>query len=277
MKIKPLNDLSLIEYIVSVKNPLDAFLVGGCVRDWYTGKKCYDIDITFSDYPLKIAEKISQKFSMEYEEFPSFMTVRLKSQSRRVDLATFRKEKYPKPASLPVVTKAKTIEEDLSRRDFTVNAIAVSANENDIFKVYDPYQGLKDIDKGIIRILHSESFKDDPTRIFRAIRFSVRFNWKIEEKTMKLLIESLDFVKLLSAQRIKNEIIKILSEEKCYKILKKIIELNVLKKDELFDFDSEIDNLKTLDERFKYIAQKNGREFFEKYEFERKIKRNLNL
>ncbi len=275
MKIKPLNNTDVIESVVAIKKSVKAYLVGGCVRDWYLKKKCFDIDITFSIYPQNIAEELAKKYSMKIESFKSFMTLRLISENLRIDLATFRKEKYPHPASLPVVEKAFSIEEDLLRRDFSVNAVAVSINESDMFEVRDPFNGIEDIKKGVIRVLHEKSFKDDPTRIFRAVRFSERFNWQIEGKTHKLLTDSVPYIKFLSKERIRNEIIKILSEKRCYSTLKKIIDLEILKKEELFEFDKSIDNLKTTEERFIYIAKRNGMSFFEKYAFERSIKNKL--
>lgn len=276
MKIIPQNDINLINFVIKNSKNLQKFLVGGCVRDWFLKNKCYDIDFTFQDYPKEIALKISKRYKMEINEFPQFLTIRLISKRRRLDFATFRKESYLNPASLPQVEKAQTIEEDLKRRDFTVNSIALSLNENKIFETYDPFNGLKDIKRGLIKILHEKSFIDDPTRIFRAIRFSERFNWEIERKTYELLINSKEYIKLLSIQRIKNEIVKILSEKKCYSMLKKIIDLKILTKDELFDFDEEIDKKNNLFQRYIYIVEKNkSLVFFERYAFERKIKNEL--
>ncbi|MGC8866820.1 MAG: CCA tRNA nucleotidyltransferase, partial [Elusimicrobiales bacterium] len=203
MKIKPLNNTDIIETVIAIKNSAKAYLVGGCVRDWYIGKNCFDIDITFSLHPKSIAEELAKKYSMKVEEFPQFMTLRLISKDLRVDLARFRKERYPYPASLPIVEAASSIEDDLSRRDFSVNAIAVSVNESNLFEITDPFGGIGDIEKGIIKVLHTKSFIDDPTRIFRAIRFSQRFGWKVEEKTFELLLDSIPYIKLLSKERIR--------------------------------------------------------------------------
>jgi tRNA nucleotidyltransferase (CCA-adding enzyme) len=273
MKIIPLNDLNLIKTVKDIKKS-EAFLVGGCVRDWYLGRKCFDIDITFKDYPIEIAKFLSEKFSFKYQEFKDFLTIRLISENRRIDLATFRKEKYPYPASLPVVEISSSIEEDLKRRDFTVNSIAISLN-NDTYRAVDPFGGIDDIENKKIRVLHKKSFIDDPTRIFRAIRFSKRFGWEIEKNTMDLLERDKKYIKELSKERIRNEIIKILQEDNCYEMLLMIKDLKLLDKDELFDFDKEIDDIKDLNERYLYIAKKNGMKFFEYYNFERKIKNQL--
>jgi tRNA nucleotidyltransferase/poly(A) polymerase len=273
MKIIPLNDINLIEDIRKTKK-YKAYLVGGCVRDWYLKKKCFDIDITFKDYPIEIAKFLSEKFSFKYQEFKDFLTIRLISENRRIDLATFRKEKYPYPASLPVVEISSSIEEDLKRRDFTVNSIAISLND-DTYMIVDPFGGIDDITNKKIRVLHQKSFIDDPTRIFRAIRFSKRFGWEIEKNTMELIERDKKYIKELSKERIRNEIIKILQEDKCYEMLLMIKDLKLLDKNEFFDFDKEIDEIKNLDKRYLYIAQKNGIDFFEYYNFERKIKNEL--
>jgi len=274
MKIKPLNDKELIAKVIEFKKEVRAYLVGGCVRDWYLGKNCFDIDITFSEYPINIAIKISGKFKFKYEEFKNFLTVRLRNEERRIDFATFRKEVYKTPAALPNVRVAASIEEDLKRRDFTSNAIALSLN-NDLYEIVDPFNGLSDINSRLIRVIHNESFTDDPTRIFRAVRFSKRFGWEIEKNTFNLLERDKKYIKKLSKERIRNEIIKILQEDKCYEMLLMIKELNLLDNNEFFNFSSDIDNIKDLQERYIYIAKKNGMNFFEYYNFERKIKNML--
>ena len=276
MKITPLNDKKLIHFVMEISGGLEGYLVGGCVRDWYLGKRCYDLDFTFNKYPIQIAHQLAEVFKLDLEEFKKFLTIRLRSSRKRIDLATFRREIYLKPAALPLVETASSIEEDLKRRDFTMNAIAISLNELKTFEVVDPLKGIDDIKAKIIRVIHKKSFIDDPTRIFRAIRFSERFNWKIEKGTMKLMEEAIGYVKHLSPERIKNEIIKILSEEKCYSALKKILDLKILSKEELFEFDHEIDSLKDLNQRYIYIAKRNrSLSFFERYGFERKLKRFL--
>lgn len=276
MKIIPLNDKKLIYFVINSINDLEGYLVGGCVRDWYLGKKCYDIDFTFNDYPIIIASKISKKYTLDIEEFSQFLTIRLTSKKRRIDLATFRKEFYAKPAALPIVEKALSIEEDLLRRDFTVNAIALSLKKSNLFNIIDPFGGINDIENKLIRVLHNKSFIDDPTRIFRAIRFSERFGWNIEKNTLKFIEDSTKYIKHLSVQRIRNEIIKILSEKRCYSMLKKILDFKILSKEELFDFDKEIDLFKGLIQRYIYIVKKNNSiDFFERYAFERKLKKIL--
>lgn len=275
MIIKPLNDLKLINTVIKEKKSVKAYLVGGCVRDWYLGRKCFDIDITFSEYPLEIAKKIAKRFNLKLKEHPNFLTISIYNNKRRIDFATFRKETYTHPAALPQVKKAESIEEDLKRRDFTTNALALSLNENR-FNAVDIFNSIKDIEKGIIRVLHDKSFIDDPTRIFRAIRFAKRFNWKIEEKTYRLIKRDLNYIKLLSKERIRNELIKILKEKKCYKALTELKKLGIIGNIIQIKFDRRIDMLNTLEKRLIHIAIKTNSDiFFKEYNFPKEIKNKI--
>jgi tRNA nucleotidyltransferase/poly(A) polymerase len=272
MKIKPLNDECLIEDVVRLKKDKKAYLVGGCVRDWFLGEKCYDIDITFSKYPLDIAKKISVKYGFDITEFKKFLTIKLKGTDKIIDFATLRKETYSEPAKLPDVTPASSIDDDLIRRDFTTNAIAIDLNKN-LYSVIDPFNGIDDIRNGVIRVLHDRSFIDDPTRIFRAARFASRFGWKIEKHTLALIKKHQRYVKFLSKDRIRNEMIKILSEEKCFNALSMLNDFDEIKKILNFKFDKKIDELKTLKERLIYISAFNRTtEFIDNFNFPRDIK-----
>src|SRR5207237_6761080 len=119
-----------------------------------------------------------------------FATARLSfPDGLRMDIATTRRESYAQPALLPTVQPA-SIEEDLSRRDFTINAIAVQLNRHQFGRVLDPCGGQRDLRGRMIRVLHTGSFQDDPTRIFRAIRFEQRFAFRLERTTVRLLAQA---------------------------------------------------------------------------------------
>lgn len=273
MKINPLNSKKIIEEIYKNKK-IDAYLVGGCVRDWYLGKKCFDIDITFEDYPIEIAKYISKKFEFKINEFKNFLTIRLISKKQRIDFATFRKERYKKAGALPVVSITKKIEDDLKRRDFTINSIAISINK-DLYEVKDPYNGIKDIDKKLIRVLHNKSFVDDPTRIFRAIRFAKRFGFDIEKNTLNLLKNSIDYIKVISKERIRNEIIKILYEKNSYEMIDSLKKFGA---DSFipFNIDEKINKYKKLIDKLTYIAKYNkSMDFLYNLNFERKVKNEV--
>ncbi len=256
MKIKPLNDISLIEEVSNLGYG-EKYLVGGCVRDWILGKKCFDLDFLFKYYPLPVAQKLAQKYNARLDKFEKFLTLRLFLNSRRLDFAAFRKEKYPNCASLPLVSKASSLKEDLKRRDFTINAMAISLNRADAFDLKDPLNGLKDLKSGILRVIHLNSFRDDPTRIFRAARFCSRFSLKLEEKTSIALRKAVKnkYIKQLSKERIRNELFKILGEESPYKILLLLQEWEVL--NQVYPFCSlrkEMDSLENLEERLIFLS-----------------------
>jgi len=230
MILKPLNDLSLIEEVAS-SGTAPVYLVGGCVRDWFIGETCLDLDFLFPSYPEKTASEICRKHGGEYRKFEKFLTIRVLIKGRRIDLACFRKEKYPFPASLPEVKKAGGVAEDLKRRDFTANAVALGLKGRRRFEVLDPYKGLEDVKKGELRILHKNSFRDDPTRLFRAARFCGRFAWKLEKSTAASLKEAVKkkYLQLLSRERIRNEILKILAEKEAFPALKLLENWGALK------------------------------------------------
>jgi len=146
--------------------------------------------------------------------FERFATARLAfPDGLKMDIATTRQESYAQPALLPTVQPA-SIEEDLSRRDFTINAIAVQLNSHQFGRVLDPYGGQRDLRARIICVLHADSFQDDPTRIFRAIRFEQRFGFRLERATVGLLVQaaSTDLIQRLSGPRLRNEILSLFAE-----------------------------------------------------------------
>ena len=276
MKLNPLNDPKLIEEIRTLAKKRGCYLVGGCVRDWLLGKKSFDMDFVFDFYPEKIAIKIAQVYKGEFRKFEKFLTIRIFLKNRRIDFACFRKEKYPRPAALPIVTKAKDIKEDLKRRDFSVNAMALSLDKKNLFEVIDHFNGLKDIENREINVLHKNSFKDDPTRIFRAARFCARFGWQLGKETFKLAKQARQkkYITLLSRERIRNEIIKILQEENPYSAFKILEELGFL--DQIFygmKISPDMDKISNWEMKFAFLCglSENPIDFLKSFNFERKI------
>jgi tRNA nucleotidyltransferase (CCA-adding enzyme) len=133
----------------------------------------------------------------------------------KIDIATTRHESYAQPAALPDVKPA-SLTEDLHRRDFTINAMAVRLNAAQFGQLYDLYNGQRDLKAKTIRVLHERSFHDDPTRIFRAVRFAQRFGFRIEPHTAELLQEaaSTNRIAQLSGPRLCHEILLLCSESK---------------------------------------------------------------
>jgi len=163
------------------------YIVGGFVRDAILRRKNFDLDIVVEGDALGLAKAIARHFDVEVKFYPQFGTATLPlGKDIRLDLATARKESYPYPAALPVVAFGK-IQDDLFRRDFSINAMAARIDHGQSGELVDQYNGIKDLRKGLIRVLHERSFLDDPTRIIRAVRFEQRFGFRIENRTLELL------------------------------------------------------------------------------------------
>ncbi|MFH1619433.1 MAG: hypothetical protein ABIG11_05960 [bacterium] len=216
MKILPLNHAGILKelgrYACSVGSSFWA--VGGCVRDWKLGLKNKDLDLVSTQYPASIAAYCVEKWGGELEKFDRFGTCRVfLDNGLRLDFVRARREKYPKPAVLPEVSPG-SFRDDLARRDFSVNAIAVDLQPDNFGEVADIHGGLADIEKRSLRILHEKSFRDDPTRLYRLARFAGRFGWKPDGTTLGLVREAVakGYPALLSRERLKNELWRVLEE-----------------------------------------------------------------
>ncbi len=188
---------------------MNVYVVGGFVRDLILQHKNYDIDLVVEGEGIKYAQEYCNKFGKSIKTFPKFGTsfVILKD-GKRIDITTARREHYPTAGSLPEV-KFSGIENDLFRRDFTINSLAIQINANHFGKFFDFYGGRRDLKLSILRVLNNFSFVEDPIRILRAIRFEQRFRFRIEKKTTHLLKKSLQLLSLdnVSGERIKAELI----------------------------------------------------------------------
>ncbi len=194
---------------------IKAWIVGGAVRDFYLGKDTKDLDLTFEGSPESVANFCLRTWGGEKRKFSQFNTYRVTLDSgMKLDLVHARKEFYARPGALPEVTPS-TIKDDLFRRDFTANAWAISISPKTFGKSYDPFGAQKAIDGGYLKVLHDKSFSDDPTRLYRIVRFAGRFGWKIEKKTAQLLQEAVreEYPFILSRERVRQEFLKILSEK----------------------------------------------------------------
>lgn len=196
-----------------VKSDYHAYLVGGYVRDSTLGRESIDIDVVVEGDGVKVARQLNSKIKGRLTSHDEFGTASISTNGYRVDLASARTEKYPSPAHLPHVYPS-TIVEDLNRRDFTINAIAMSISRENFGEIFDPFDGMSDIKRKLIRILHRNSFVDDPTRIFRALRYKNRFGFKLEDETERQMKQALKdgMVQKLSGQRILNELGLIFAE-----------------------------------------------------------------
>jgi len=207
------------------------FIVGGFVRDLLLGNENFDIDLVIEGDGILYAEKLSEELGANLTIHRDFGTATLNlSENFKLDIATSRREFYPRPASLPHVKPA-PLKEDLFRRDFTVNAMAISINPSDFGRLIDFFGGRRDLRERKVRVLHVRSFIDDPTRIFRAIRFEQRYNFCIEKVTERLIKLALreGVFQLLSGKRIKEELKQILEEDRPERNVYRMQKLGILK------------------------------------------------
>jgi len=209
---------------------ISAYLVGGLVRDLLLGHKNLDVDIAVEGDAVAFAKALVKETGAAVKTFPRFGTALVVFPDKfKLDLATTRAESYPYPAALPVVAPS-SIEKDLRRRDFTINALAIRLNDGHFGELLDLYGGQRDLDKKTIRVLHGLSFVEDPTRMFRAIRFEQRFGFRIEKNTRSLLktAAASDLVQQLSGERLQNEIMLLLSEAHPLRAIRRMDKLGLL-------------------------------------------------
>src|ERR1700758_29692 len=164
---------------------MNLYLTGGAIRDIISGFTIRDLDFTVQGNPLKLQkdfEKAGAKIAAVEEDIRTIFLAL--PGNARAEVSMARTERYEKTGKPPIVMPS-TIHEDLRRRDFTVNAMALSLNEGSRGLLLDPFNGVADIEGKVIRILHNYSFLEDPSRLIRATRFAARFHWPLEERTQQ--------------------------------------------------------------------------------------------
>jgi tRNA nucleotidyltransferase (CCA-adding enzyme) len=207
------------------------YVVGGVVRDLLLGRITLDLDLAVEGNGIAFARLLADRFGAGLAVFERFATARLVfPDSLKMDIATTRRESYAQPAVLPAVHPA-SIEEDLYRRDFTINAIAMQLNPGQFGRMLDPYGGQRDLRARTIRVLHAGSFQDDPTRIFRAIRFEQRFGFRLERTTFRLLAQaaSTNLIRQLSGPRLQNEILLLFGEHDPVRAIARLAQLKLIR------------------------------------------------
>ena len=207
---------------------LAVYLVGGPLRDVLLGIPIKDLDMVVEGDAPALARQLAEELGGSLLVHPQFGTATVTLGDSRLDLVTARKEVYPRPAALPQVSPG-TIEDDLARRDFSINALALSLTEPRP-SIRDPHDGVGDIARGLIRVLHRRSFADDPTRILRAVRYEQRLGFSIEGKTLSLVQEAMaqGYMASVSADRVRHELDRILHEERPALHLRRAMELGIL-------------------------------------------------
>jgi tRNA nucleotidyltransferase (CCA-adding enzyme) len=205
--------------------PGPAYLVGGAVRDLLLYRPGFDVDLAVVGDAEAYAGALAERLDGRVVTHGRFGTAVVHyGDGHHLDVATARTETYPAPGTLPEVAPAASIEDDLRRRDFTINAMAVALPEGELV---DPFGGRSHLADQLVRVLHEQSFVDDPTRIFRAARYEGRLGFRMDPKTETLALIAVPEVRRLSGARVREELIAILSEERAAAMLKRLRQLGV--------------------------------------------------
>ena len=205
------------------------YLVGGYVRDLLLKQPSLDMDIVVEGDAIRVANAMRERWNGTLEAHPQFGTATLTPADvnlPKVDFVTARRETYQGAGTLPTVARG-TITDDLRRRDFSINALAMRLDISAFGEIVDKTGGVEDLKTGTIRVLHKYSFTDDPTRIFRAFRYAGRYGFCIPETDTGLMLEALPVLAQLSGERIRNEIDRILTEKNAPEIIAHLTQLNV--------------------------------------------------
>nr|WP_281419829.1 CBS domain-containing protein [Evansella tamaricis] len=207
---------------------MKAYLIGGMVRDLLMSRKNEDMDIVVEGDGITLADHLQQKYGGHVRSHEEFRTATWKySYAFKVDLTSARTEYYDFPAALPKV-ELSTIKEDLFRRDFTINAMAICLHRDEFGELIDYFHGFEDLKQRQIRILYNLSFVEDPTRILRAIRFESRFHYAMDQQTEALAVESANNLLSVSKSRIANELSRLFMEENPLFSVKRFVKLGLL-------------------------------------------------
>ena len=209
-----------------LKSP--SYLVGGAVRDLLRGAQSIDLDIAVEGDAPAAARALAGRLGGSATEHERFGTATLRAGSLEVDLAATRREIYDRPGALPRVEPA-PLEEDLGRRDFTVNAMAVALRDEDLGALHDPHDGQGDLDGRWIRVLHARSFLDDPTRLFRALRYEARLGFDLHADTERLALEAVagGALQTVSRDRLRVELEHLLAEPEAPAAVGRMAELGL--------------------------------------------------
>lgn len=212
---------------------MPCYIVGGFVRDLLLGSPVNDLDIIVEGDAIQFGESLVKKHGGKLTPHTKFHTAiwhlpsSFNIQPSSLDLITARKETYSNPGALPVVSPS-SIEDDLLRRDFTVNAMAIRLDGDHFGELLDPLNGQADLYHRAIRVLHPRSFMDDPTRIFRAIRYEARYSFNLEPSTLDLITpDSLSILSRLSGERIRHELDLIFNEERSFEMIQRAGDLGL--------------------------------------------------
>lgn len=201
----------VVSEIVTEEN-LEAYVIGGFVRDLILERPSKDIDIVVIGNGLDLAEKAGKKLRVKkVSYFKNFGTAQFLYKDLDVEFVGARKESYRRDSRKPIVEDG-TLQDDQNRRDFTINALALNLNADNFGELIDPFGGLKDLEEGIIRtpLEPSKTYSDDPLRMMRAVRFAAQLDFKIERESLEAISENAERLEIISRERIMDELNKII-------------------------------------------------------------------
>ena len=207
----------------------NTYLVGGFVRDLLLKRPSFDIDIVVEGDAIRVAKAMCERWNGTLEVHAQFGTATVmpeKTDLPKVDFVTARRETYQGSGTLPIVQSG-SLTDDLRRRDFSINALAMRLDQTAFGTIVDETGGLADLESGVVRVLHNWSFIDDPTRIFRAYRYAGRYGFQIAENDETLIRAALPVLARLSGERIRNEIDRVLVEKNAPEIVDRLTQLGV--------------------------------------------------
>ena len=206
-------------YQTAAQQNMSAYLVGGAVRDWLLGLPAIDdLDFVIEGDAIALADRLRQGYGGQVHTYPKFSTATWQRDGVTVDLATARCEEYPRPAALPLVSPSDLLT-DLRRRDFTINAIAMRLADGALI---DPLGGQEDLRRGLMRVIHAQSFIDDPTRMLRGARYAARFGFALTPESQAALMAGLPHLRALSGERVKYDLELIFEERAPEEALKRL-------------------------------------------------------
>lgn len=236
----PAGQLALLRQVADEAGArrLPVYLVGGFVRDLLLGQPGLDLDIVVEGDAVALARALAKKQGGKVTAHPRFGTATWyldhgpqtvdRGLPSFIDLITARSETYTTPGALPEVMSS-TIADDIRRRDFTINTLALRLDGGHFGELYDYFDGLSDLRQSRVRVLHERSFLDDPTRMLRAVRYEQRYGFRIEARTLELIPAALAVLARLSAERLRHELDLILEEPRAAEMLARLDQLGLLK------------------------------------------------
>jgi poly(A) polymerase len=199
----------------AAEHGLQAYVIGGFVRDILLSRPSKDIDIVVIGNGIAFAESVAKKLKVKVAVFKNFGTASLKYNDLEIEFVGARKESYRLDSRKPIVENS-TLEEDQNRRDFTINALAISLHPDSFGELLDPFGGVDDLKQQLIKtpLNAIETFSDDPLRMLRAIRFASQLNFKIDETAIEAIKNNVDRLSIISQERITDELNKIILSAK---------------------------------------------------------------